>query len=598
VSAPFDRPAGAAHLRHDVAAAENALVRTEHATAQRFVPAAQHREGTPATAAGGDAFDAGRIEHLGAEHLERTLRGLLSAYPEAPVAALSPRGIFVEMPDSLDLKQNPVLSGRSGLDGVDAQTRDRLVANWDRILTVGAGRCVFQPPGYPQQVTLFGLDLRERHGVVLTMLVGRDAANRREIEDETPFSSPPRFATVRKTELSVVSKIDDATAQILGWKAEEMEGQRWLEFVHPDDHALAIDNWMHMLARPGPARRIRQRLRGQDGSWTWFELTNHNLLDDAANECVICEMVDISDEMAAHEQVRARGQLLDQLAAAVPVGLFQIDAEGHVVYANDRLREIFATDPAETIEDQLTSVVADDRPALDAAIASVLEHGDPADIEVALRLAPDRPLGYCTIALRALTHEDGTISGAIACVADVTDSTRMREELRHRATVDELTSCLNRAAIMRALEEHIASGQRRAERAVLFVDLDDFKQVNDEHGHAVGDDLLRRVAERLRAAVRERDLVGRIGGDEFLVVCPEIGGHDPAVGLAERIAELLRADVALSAGGHQASIGVAWSTGEVIDAETLIARADRAMYASKRERTGRPSLATEPELAA
>ena len=573
-------------------------MRIEHATAQRSVHPPQRAQGNPATASGGDAFDPARVEHLDAERLEQTLQGLLSAYPKAPVAALSSRGIFVEMPDSLNLEQNPVLSGRSGLDGVDRETRDRLMENWDRVLAFGAGRCVFQPPGYPQEVTLFGLDLRERHGVVLTMLVGRDAAGRREIEDETPLGAAPRFATVCKTELSIVAKIDDATSQILGWSAEEMQGQRWLEFVHPDDHPLAIDNWIHMLARPGPARRVRQRLRGKDGSWTWFEVTNHNLLDDKANECVVCEMVDISDEMAAHEQVRARGQLLDQLAAAVPVGLFQIDADGRVVYANDRLREIFATDPAKTIEDQLTSVVADDRPALDEAIASVLESGVPADLEVAVRLSGDPSLGYCTIALRALTHENGTVSGAIACVADVTDSTRMREELRHRATVDELTGCLNRAAIMRALEEHIASGQRRAERAVLFVDLDDFKQVNDEHGHAIGDELLRRVADRLRAAVREGDLVGRIGGDEFLVLCPEIGGRDPAIGLAERIAGLLRADVSLSAGGHQASIGVAWSTGEVIAAETLVARADRAMYVSKRERTGTPSLAREPELAA
>ena len=206
--------------------------------------------------------------------------------------------------------------------------------------------------------------------------------------------------------------------------------------------------------------------------------------------------------------------------------------------------------------------------------------------------------GYCTIALRALTHEDGSVSGAIACVTDVTDSTRMREELRRRATTDELTGCCNRAAILLALDANIKSGQRRAERAVLFIDLDGFKQVNDEHGHAAGDRLLRRIAERLRSAVREQDLVGRIGGDEFLILCPEIGGHEPAVALAERIAELLRRDVALSAGGRQASIGVAWSSGESIGAEALIARADRAMYESKRERAGRPTLAGEPELAA
>jgi diguanylate cyclase (GGDEF)-like protein/PAS domain S-box-containing protein len=543
-------------------------------------------------------FEAGHEEHLDATRLQTALHALLRAYPDAPVSALSSAGIFVEMPQSLNLKQNPVLEGRTGLDGLDGDTRVRLLKNWDRILKVGAGRCVFQPPGYPQEVTLFGLDLREQHGVILTMLVGRDAAVASQAELEQPGSSTPRFATVRKSEMSIITMIDEAISEILGWSAAEMEGQRSLEFVHPDDHALAVDNWMQMLAHPGPARRIRQRLRGKDGSWTWFEATNHNLLDDPEHGCVVCEMVDISDEMATHEALRAREQLLDQLAEAVPVGLFQTDADGRVVYANDRLREIFGTEPAETISDQLTSVVVADRPVLEEAIANVLHHGAAADVEVALSRPASNEPGYCTIALRALTHEDGTVSGAIACVTDVTDSTRMREELRHRATVDELTGCSNRATIVSALEAHIASGQRRAERAVLFIDLDGFKQVNDEHGHAVGDELLRRIADRLRAAVRDEDLVGRIGGDEFLVVCPEIGGHDPAIRLAQRIADLLGGDVALAGGGRQASIGVAWSTGEAIAAETLIARADRAMYESKRQRAGRPALAKEPELAA
>ena len=124
-----------------------------------------------------------------------------------------------------------------------------------------------------------------------------------------------------------------------------MLGRRSLEFVHPDDHGLAIDNWMQMLAQPGPARRIRQRLLAKDGSWVWFEVTNHNLLADPEHGVVVCEMVDITEEMAAHEDLRAREQLLDRLAETVPVGLMQLDAERQVVYTNDRLHEILGTSP-------------------------------------------------------------------------------------------------------------------------------------------------------------------------------------------------------------------------------------------------------------
>jgi diguanylate cyclase (GGDEF)-like protein len=169
----------------------------------------------------------------------------------------------------------------------------------------------------------------------------------------------------------------------------------------------------------------------------------------------------------------------------------------------------------------------------------------------------------------------------------------MREELKRRATFDELTGCYNRASIMRTLEANIASGQRQAERAVVFVDLDSFKAVNDEHGHAAGDELLSVVAQRLQRVVRERDMVGRIGGDEFLAVCPDIGGPDQAMKLAVRLAEAQREEVRLAKGGVvvQLSIGLAWSSGEGADADALVAQADNAMYESKREGAGRPKLA-------
>jgi len=169
----------------------------------------------------------------------------------------------------------------------------------------------------------------------------------------------------------------------------------------------------------------------------------------------------------------------------------------------------------------------------------------------------------------------------------------MREELKRRATFDELTGCYNRASIMLALEANIASGQRQAERAVVFVDLDSFKAVNDQHGHAAGDELLSIVAQRLQGVVRDGDMVGRIGGDEFLVVCPDIGGPDQAMGLAERLAGALREELCVATGSivEQISIGVAWSSGEGADADAIVAQADSAMYESKREGTGQPKLA-------
>ena len=394
----------------------------------------------------------------------------------------------------------------------------------------------------------------------------------------------PRFATIHKNELSFLVHVDEAIQQILGWEAEEMLGHRSLEFVHPDDHALAIDNWMQMLARPGPARRVRQRLQCKDGGWVWFEVTNHNLLAEPGQEVVICEMVDITEEMAAHEDLRAREQLLDRLAETVPVGLMQVDSEMQIVYTNDRLHEILGTPRAETASQQLANVEPSDRLLIEEAFAALLSEGTDAEVEVAVTGRPDRAARHCQVSLRALTHEDGEVSGAIACLVDVSDSIAMREELRRRATHDELTGCLNRAAITRALEQSIGDGEPGEQRALLFIDLDGFKEVNDDHGHAAGDELLRAVAGHLRASVRAGDLVGRLGGDEFLVLCPDMDEPE-----ARRLADRLAVSAAAGAVAHsaevRASVGVSWSRGSAVDAETLLARADHAMYDVKRERS-------------
>jgi len=198
--------------------------------------------------------------------------------------------------------------------------------------------------------------------------------------------------------------------------------------------------------------------------------------------------------------------------------------------------------------------------------------------------------------VRALSLKDGTITGAIACVADVTDSARTREELRKRASFDELAGCYNRRSIMLALEANIESGEHRAERGVVFVDVDQFKAVNDQHGHAAGDAVLRNVAQLLKEVARERDMLGRVGGDEFLMVCPDIGGPDQAMTLAERLADAaLERELSFATGlvVPKLSIGVAWSCGDGVSAETIVAQADGAMYESKHERAGRPKLAPE-----
>jgi diguanylate cyclase (GGDEF)-like protein/PAS domain S-box-containing protein len=539
-------------------------------------------------------FDAPHERRLFAEALERALDALIERYPSAVVFTADSTGVFVPVPASIQLREHTVLEGgRTGLDFASDEDAAAVIANWERALAVGASRLVLRHAD-ESELTVYALDVRQQHGVVFALITASAGYERVREQGPSALLRAPRFTTVRKNERATITKVDDAFTQILGWTPQEMVGRRSLELVHPDDHPLAVDNWMQMLVAPGPARRIRQRIKHKDGSWVWFEVTNHNLLDDPQQACVVAEMVDISDEMAAHEALRAREQLLASVAETVPVGLLQIDRDRRIVYTNDRLHEILGVARADTFAEQLATVTEDDLPALELAVQRALEQGQPGDVEAALRLPAGGDRRFCTISLRALDQENGSVGGLIACVADVTDSARMRAELERRATYDELTGCYSRAAIMRALDAHVASGQRRAERAVLFVDLDGFKEVNDQLGHAAGDQVLHAVAQRLQDVVRDEDRVGRIGGDEFLLLCPDLGGPEQAMNLAERVSAALRGEVTLTSGrvvAYQASVGVAWSDGAGTPPDTLVARADRAMYESKRERAGRPKLA-------
>jgi diguanylate cyclase (GGDEF)-like protein/PAS domain S-box-containing protein len=180
--------------------------------------------------------------------------------------------------------------------------------------------------------------------------------------------------------------------------------------------------------------------------------------------------------------------------------------------------------------------------------------------------------------------EIGHEAFVIATVSDETEHRRSSDELFHRAVHDPLTGLPNRVLLEDRLTQALARADRQSrELAVLYVDLDGFKTVNDTWHHAVGDEVLRTVARRFAKAVRPQDTVARFGGDEFVVLCEELSDAEDAARVARRILESLGRPVHHREGRCRlgASIGVVLSDGQA-DAEALIERADRAMYRAKR----------------
>ncbi len=533
---------------------------------------------------------------------------LLREHPDAQVCALASNGLIVPVPRTVGLWGQGLIEGRALVDNVVAGDRTAVVRLWLAAQQDGAAATRVRLLSTPSRwSTLHFLDLREIHGVLLgVILPSEDEATEDEEEHEPPVAAP-RFCTLTEDEGARVIDCDPAFTQMFGFTLEEMHGKSVLDQIHPDDQGRAVEGWLSVLST-SRNQQTRLRRKRTDGSWMWVDTTLHNFLNEPGRNHVLVEIIDISAEMQAQEALADREELLRRLTNAMPVGLLHVNTKRRVLYRNQRLIDILhgscqpageeadgeLAQPSEqqpSVHELLGSLTEEGLQSFDAALAEVFADGVDKDVEVEVALLSGEER-RALMSLRALLRGNGEVNGAIICVLDVTDSARARSELERRATFDPLTGCHNRSSILAALDRELAR-EGSAGIGAVYVDLDEFKPVNDRLGHAAGDELLVLVAERLRLASRDTDLIGRLGGDEFLVVLHDIPGPAVAIRVAERICESLTGEFALSCGtvSLRGSVGVACSHGESIGSEELVRRADGAMYESKARGEGRPMLA-------
>lgn len=393
-----------------------------------------------------------------------------------------------------------------------------------------------------------------------------------------------------RNDAAVIVAAEGATVEVLGWQPDELVGCASTSFIHPEDQPSAVAAWFDMVGEPRSTRTWRGRYRSSDGRWQWVEATNTNRLDDPDDPTVVSSIVRVTThEVGIEEELRRRKQLLSRLSDALPVGLFQIDLDGNITFSNDRLHAIIESPPAATVTAQFAGVLDDDHELFEAALTAVLSDQMVDDVEVRLRRPSDDDEAIprvCMVSLRSLTDDSGFVTGAIGCLSDVTDRARLRRELELRANIDGLTGCLNRSATLELLELLLrARADTLDGLAVIYVDLDDFKSVNDRYGHAAGDTVLVAAVHRMQSVLRHDDRVGRLGGDEFLVVCPNVVSESAAVELSRRVHASQQGTVRVEGTDIEvhATVGLTWTDGTTT-ADDLVAHADRAMYTSKAER--------------
>jgi diguanylate cyclase (GGDEF)-like protein/PAS domain S-box-containing protein len=532
------------------------------------------------------------------QQVQLAAEALLREHPDALVCALGNDGLIVPIPRSVGLWGQAAIEGRGLVDNVVSADRKTVIDTWRAMQADGASKNRVRMLKEPTRwMTLHFLDLRAHYGVNLGIVIPTDEMSEGGAVEET-YSATPRMSTLHEDETGLVLDCDDAFTQMFEYTPTDVLGQHVLDQIHPDDQARAIEGWLTMLS----TRRMQQfriRRRRKDGTWMWVDSTVHNYLNQPDRNYVLVEIIDVSAEMAAHEELQEREELLRRLMDTMPDGVIQVDTDRNVVFRNARVLEILhvsarAAGGQLSLGELLRAVTERTSAAFHMALAQVLDEGVDQDVEVDV-VTPTGEPRRVLMSLRALLRQSGGVSGAIATALDITDSARAREDLERRATLDSLTHCHNRTSILTALQNEL-DGEARNETAVVFVDLDKFKEVNDTLGHAAGDEALTRVAERLKSATRSEDRVGRLGGDEFLLLIRGLPEPEVALGVAQRICDSLRSPLRLSTGEVElrASIGVAFAGEEMISADELVKRADQAMYRSKERREGRPVLADEP----
>lgn len=303
----------------------------------------------------------------------------------------------------------------------------------------------------------------------------------------------------------------------------------------------------------------------------------------------------LKQNLQQRHKLSERQAYLDEILRTSPVGLYMTDGQGQLEYLNDTMTDITGFAPRELKGGALLKhIPVEQRNKVREYWRESLQREQSSEIEF-----PYRHQQGHLVQLRLETHpvmSDGKCVGHVGSLADITEQHETIRSLEGQANTDHLTALLNRRGFQAALE---ACWIKQAELAVLAVDLDNFKGVNDQGGHELGDQLLQQVARILTHHTRQSDLTGRYGGDEFLVALPGC----PLTKAAE-IAEQIRVDIAAvgtelraSVPGLEvnltASIGVVQRTGSEQSAMDLLRRADEAAYAAKH--AGRNQVMITPE---
>ncbi len=424
--------------------------------------------------------------------------------------------------------------------------------------------------------------LQDDQGTVLGISVALVTAQ--PDDGPVPSGDPiPSTLSVTYAPDGTITALSSALVLRLGVRADDILGTSVLNFVDPFDAAVVRSE----VAKTGESTEIGPfmlRLRGAEGAIIPFEGVRVDRTDDP-EPAIVWNLRDLSDLHLADKSLAESERRYRSIVETAEEGIWIQDCDGIVTFANPKMVSMLGASLDSLIGSSfLESIPESDRLWASTNLARLVS-GAADHYECSL-LRSDGGLIHVLVSASPVLSGDGDVTGVLQMVTDISDRKQMEQENFRLVMEDGLTGLASRALVVDRITQILAHHQRQPGlAAVLFMDLDNFKTINDSLGHGAGDRLLQEEARRIQSVCRPEDTVGRFGGDEFVVVLDHLDSVEQATLVANRIAEVLARPVSLDGVEVITTVSIGVATTPTADPESIMRDADTAMYRAK-ERGG------------
>ncbi len=418
--------------------------------------------------------------------------------------------------------------------------------------------------------------------------------------EETTLKLEDKYRTIMEDMKESYYEIDldgnftffnDALCRQLGYSREELMGMNYRVYTPPEHVKKQSELYKQVYRTGNPNELFLMEQIRKDGKRIFTESSVFPLRNEKA-EIVGFRGIgrDVTERVQMEEALRRSGERYRTILEEIEEGYYEVDLAGNFTFVNDAACRQFGYSRQELMGmNYRVYVPKDDVKNVYRTWNKVYRTGEPLKSFPFASIKKDGTHIFLENSISPLRNKEGKIIGFRSVSRDITERKQFEQKLAEMATHDALTGLPNRILLSDRLMIGSALARRNGHRlAVLMLDLDRFKAVNDAMGHSVGDELLKAVGQRLSGIMRKSDTVSRIGGDEFVLVLPQISQIDDVTKFAERILDAFQEPFVF--GRHRlqvtTSIGIAIYPEDGTDIENLLKNADSAMYLAKEQGRG------------